>query len=145
MGPSCVLTVVLLLKDLLPTPFKSFSLQKNPLLSEMLVIRFPVSCLLYYALQDPLICRLKLQNFTGNFPIASRPSGQPRPTQGCGEVMGGSVLAICQLLIPHLSWHIAKVAFLHWKMFPMDVTKDKEHLSTVSRTEQASDCPPSTD
>lgn len=71
---------------------------------------------------------LKQQNFAGNFPVASRLFGQPRPTQ---------LLVVRwwkEISSPpaYLCLHIRKVPFLLWKVFPVDVIKDREHFSTAT-------------
>lgn len=125
LGPSCVLTVVLLLRGLLHTSFKSFSLQKNPLLSEMLVTRLPVSCHLYHALLDLLFLQIKATKLCRKFPSCVQTIWTAKThTAACSEE--GSLLVTNPLLTHY------KGSFLFWKVFPMDVTKDRGHFSTAT-------------
>lgn len=121
-----VCLVVLLLRGLLPTPFKSFSLQKNPLLPEMLVTRLPVSC--HLCSSGPFFFyRLKQKNFAGNFPVASRSLGQP-----FGPIQLLVVKWWKEVFWPPALTLLTQVPFLLWKVFPMDVTKNREHFAKAT-------------
>lgn len=87
-----MLTVLLLLRGLLCAPFKSFYLQKNPLLFEMLVTRLPVSCHLYHALLDLLFLQIKATKLCRKFPSCLQTiSAAKTHTAACSEE--GSLLA----------------------------------------------------
>lgn len=141
MGPSCVITVILISRGLLHTPFKSLFLQKDRLLSEMLVTRLPASCCPPYALLDLLFLQIKAAKLCRKFPSCLQTIWATKTTQllvvrWWKEVSRPPALP----LLTHY-----KDSFLALEGISYGCHQGQRAFFNSHRTEQASDWPFSTD